>query len=125
MADEGLLPDRVFSSTAERARATAVEVARHCGYRGEIEYRTELYLASPAMYREVLSELPHDCKTVLVIGHNPGLEDLLAQLTGDEEHLSTAALARVTLELPIWSEFTSHTRGKLLNLWRPKELDPE
>jgi phosphohistidine phosphatase SixA len=58
----------------------------------------------------------------MIVGHNPGLEDLLAHVTGEREALPTAALARIALPIDRWPNLDASTRGTLVGLWRPKEL---
>ena len=60
---------------------------------------------------------------MLVVGHNPGLEALVAGLTGCAEVLPTAALAQIELAIDEWAELRAFTRGQLVGLWRPKALD--
>jgi phosphohistidine phosphatase len=57
-----------------------------------------------------------------VVGHNPGLEELLEALTGLHEHLPTATLARVDLSIRRWAEVRTAAPGQLVHLWRLKEL---
>ncbi len=64
-----------------------------------------------------------DAQRVMVVGHNPGLEDLVARLTGEEELLPTAGLARISLPIENWKELRLSTKGRLVGVWRPKELD--
>ena len=59
---------------------------------------------------------------MLAVGHNPGLEDLLASLTGEAMALPTAALAHMELSLKRWRDLELVTECKLVNVWRPKEL---
>ena len=122
LKDQGLVPDLIVSSTAKRARKTAEKVARTCGYSGEIRQTEALYLAPVAQYLELLRQLPDQHQRVLLVGHNPGLEDLLETLTGRCERLSTATLAQITFEAASWRELGGTTSGQLVNLWRPKEL---
>jgi len=121
--EKGLVPDLIISSTAVRARTTAEKVAQACGYDQEIQLEHELYLASSATYQQVLKGLPEGINTVMVVAHNPGLEALLASLTDEMVDMPTAALAEVSLPITSWTQLGSNTKGKLLNLWRPKELD--
>ncbi len=116
-------PELIVSSTARRARKTAAKVAKQCGYQGVIELTGELYLAAPSQYLEVLRSVPDHIDRVMVVGHNPGAEELLALLTGHATHFSTAALAHVDLDIDSWSLLTNQTRGQLLDFWRPKELE--
>ena len=122
LREEGLLPDLVVSSTAVRALATADLAAGEAGYGGAVMQDRRLYLAAPAALAGVLAEAGGGASRLLVVGHNPGLEELLAGLTGRAEPLPTAALAEVRLELAAWSALSADTRGRLVNLWRPREL---
>jgi phosphohistidine phosphatase len=57
---------------------------------------------------------------VLVVGHNPGLEELVEQLTGEHHDLPTAALVHITLAIDDWSEVSAGT-GSIVDAWRPRE----
>jgi phosphohistidine phosphatase len=59
----------------------------------------------------------------MIVGHNPGQEALIRNLTGREETFPTAALAEIELPIESWRELEPPVEGKLVNLWRPKELD--
>jgi phosphohistidine phosphatase len=59
----------------------------------------------------------------MVVGHNPGLEDLIEMLTEEWERMPTAALAQVELTLESWQELSDESSGRLVNCWRPKELN--
>ena len=58
----------------------------------------------------------------MIVGHNPGLEKLVEQLTGEWQDMPTAALAQIDLPIDQWRDLTLSTRGTLVDLWRPKEL---
>jgi phosphohistidine phosphatase len=120
---EGIVPERILTSTAKRARTTATLVAEACGYRGEPLATPQLYLASPDDYRELLAGLQAGVASAMVVGHNPGLEQLVEALTGAAERMPTAALARIWLELNDWTGIVGPCRARLLELWRPKELE--
>ena len=113
---------RSISSTAERALTTAELVALASEYDGEVRTTRDFYLAGPEDYLEVLQQLDDSYSRVMVVGHNPGMEELVEWLTGEEERFPTAALAHVSLPLATWQELGEYTRGELVNLWRPKEL---
>jgi phosphohistidine phosphatase len=119
---ENLMPDLIISSTARRARQTVEMVAEAAGYIGEIHWLDELYAAPPEEYLDTLATLPEGYHCVMMVGHNPGLEELVALLTEEEESLTTAALAQVDLSVAAWSEVGMETEGNLVNIWRPKEL---
>ena len=87
---QGLTPDLIISSTAERARSTAAQVADRSGYGGPVELNRQLYLAEPEAIVDVVRTLGSEASRVLVVGHNPGLEALVAGLAGRAEVLPTA-----------------------------------
>ncbi|MDX1663135.1 MAG: histidine phosphatase family protein [Candidatus Promineifilaceae bacterium] len=114
-----LTPQRLICSSAERALVTAERVALASGYAAEIEVTDRLYLAPPGAYIAYLNRLPQDVERVLIVGHNPGIGELAALLTGEGPAFPTATLAQVALPLHTWSKLSQLTRGRLVNLWRP------
>lgn len=122
LAKEGLVPDRILCSTAKRARKTAEAVAESSGYAAGIELTAHFYHAGPEAYLRSLKALAEGVGCAMVVGHNPGLEQLLAVLTGEEEFLPTAALARVALPVERWRDLDGETAGELVSLWVPREL---
>jgi phosphohistidine phosphatase len=123
LAREDLVPDLIISSSAKRAAKTAKDVAKNCGYEDEIIYTRHLYAAWPESYVEVLQDLKAGYKRVMVVGHNPGLEELVEELTGEWVRMPTAALAQIDLEIDNWSDLGLQESGDLMNIWVPKELD--
>ncbi len=122
MREEGLLPQLALSSTAKRARLTldqALEAARH---QCEVHLTPRLYLAGPEQIVEVLRGLPGQFERVLVVGHNPGLEELVGELTGEDVILPTAALAVVDCASQAWGELRLSGEAQLVRLWQPREL---
>ena len=117
-----MVPDLIMTSSARRARDTAEAVADQSGYEGEAKVVEDLYAAPPEAYLEALEAVDDSYARILVIGHNPGLEELLEMLTSEREALPTAAIARVDLPIESWQALTDETPGKLIKLWRAKEL---
>lgn len=120
--EAGLVPDIILSSPAVRALKTAEAAADTCGYEGEIEIRENFYPGSPGDYIDALNEIPDGYARVMVVGHNPGLEELLSDLTGESELLPTAALAQVELAIQRWIDLDDKVLGKMARIWRIKEL---
>ena len=81
----GLIPDVVISSDAVRARLTAEAVVEAARYVGEILLDPHLYLACPADILSLLRTVREKAETVMIVGHNPGLEELVEQLTGERQ----------------------------------------
>ena len=123
LRDEKLLPELILCSSARRCRKTAEHVIQSSGYRGETRITSELYEAGADQHRQILARLPDELGSVLMIAHNPGLEELLESLIGVYTPLTTAALARIELPLRRWHDLSGTTRGRLVNLWQPRELE--
>ncbi len=120
--DEGLTPDLIVTSTALRARTTAVEVATVCDFDGQIERTESLYHACPDDYIQFLRGVSDEHNSVMVVGHNPCLEELVEALSGERQSMPTAALAHLALKIDHWTELTLRAPGRLVNIWRPKEI---
>jgi phosphohistidine phosphatase len=125
---EGLVPDHVASSPAVRARQTASRVCRSAGLKEPaIRYYPEIYLADVAELLAVLAACPGEARRVMVVGHNPGLEELVAYLAAGDvtvppggKLLPTAAVA--LLEMPDdWQRLTM-AAAHLVSITRPRDL---
>ena len=125
LVERDLVPERIVSSTAVRARTTAELAAGEFDPEVEIETTSDLYLASPDNYVDVVEAMGGAEERLMVVGHNPGITALVWHLTGDGEHMPTAALAAVELDIDDWPELGSARRGRLIGLWRPKALPPQ
>jgi len=121
LKENDLIPDLILSSTARRAHDTAQAVADGCGFEGQIDSYQDLYLSDTACYLDILHRLPDDARQVLVVGHNPDVEELLTLLTDVSEHMPTAALAVVNLPISSWQELNEATDSRLQTLWVPRE----
>jgi len=128
LRQQRLRPDLVVSSPAERAKATALETCRAMGTKlKKIRWDERVYDASVEQLLGVLAGCPRKAKRVLLVGHNPGLEDLVLFLTAsqvsipaDGKLLATATLA--ILDLPDDWRSLSPGCGALLSVARPGEL---
>jgi phosphohistidine phosphatase len=116
-----LVPDLILASTARRAHKTAERVAEASGYAGEVQLEADLYLGDPEDYLDALQGVSDKYECVLVVGHNPGIEEFLELLTRSDELLPTAALAQISLPIEHWRQLTATTKGLLVNLWRPRD----
>lgn len=116
-----LLTTRSKGSPAERAKETTMLVKEAAGIESEIKYDERIYEASPVRLLEVVGEQNERIESILLVGHNPGLEGLIKLLTGKPEPMPTAALAVVDLDAGKWSEINS-VSGSLRVLIRPKDF---
>ncbi len=124
IADQDLVPEVILSSTAVRAKLTAQGVADACGFAGKIHFSSELYHASYQNYLREISHVEKSCGSVMIVGHNPGLEILVNFLSGQETlRFPTAALAYFQYESACWKDIVrENVRAQLIQLWKPKEL---
>ncbi|MGH9872527.1 MAG: SixA phosphatase family protein [Pyrinomonadaceae bacterium] len=86
-----------------RARQTAELVIAAAEVAANVHYDQRIYEASPGQLLEVVSEVEDDVKSVLLVGHNPAMEELLSALTGQEEQMGTGTLAKIGIETNEWS----------------------
>lgn len=129
MRSLGLEWERTIASPAERVRAT---IAASCLAR-EPEFDERLYLADAATLLAVLRGLDDDSQRVLLVGHNPGLQELVFRLVDPShendlfeaasEKFPTATLAVLELNIDNWGDL-SEGCGKLTHFARPRDLDP-
>jgi phosphohistidine phosphatase len=116
------LPDLVLSSTARRARQTVAVVLRAAHLSLEPQFTPALYAASSDEILHLVRALPGACACALLVGHNPGFEELLGRLTGTAEPMPTAALACISLDNVYWRD-VADGKGQLTDLLIPKQLD--
>ncbi len=122
LRQEGLIPDRILTSSAKRARKTANKVAKSCGYTGKVKKLEAFYDTVPGVFFKTLQALSDKYQRVMVVGHNPTMEQLVNHLTGEIEQMPTAALAQIELPIQQWDALDLYTKGTLVNLWTPKTL---
>jgi len=128
---KGLRPDLVLCSPALRARQTWSLVARALGGRVQVKELQGLYPGTPSRLLEALRRASHDDARVMLVGHNPGLENLAMALAGPRSKpkamarlrskFPTCALAEIAFEAQRWSE-VDRGSGRLKRFVRPKDL---
>ena len=113
---QDLLPERILCSDAVRTQATADLLHEAIDNIGELIITPRLYLADASSTIDLLLEQPASCDSVMVVGHNPGLEDLLEQLTHARRPFYAATLAEVRLGTESWLDI-EHAGAFLGNYW--------
>jgi phosphohistidine phosphatase len=112
--------DLIISSPASRAEQTANLVKEAAQIEADIKFDDRIYEASPHRLLQIASELDDKTTSVMLVGHNPGLEGLLKMLTGEVEVMPTAALAVIDLQIDNWKEIHIDCCN-LRTVIRPKE----
>jgi phosphohistidine phosphatase len=100
-----IFPDLIISSTAKRARDSAMIFAENLGIdEGKIKLHSQLYHASPSTILRMVKETPAKIQTLFVFGHNPELLELTAILGGKLDNLPTTGLYGVHFRTDDWSQ---------------------
>jgi phosphohistidine phosphatase len=126
------IPELIFSSPAVRAaETTRLLTAEFPSYDSkQVIFCEELYHGAPRHYLRRLACLEGtEVRRAMVVGHNPGLEQLVYQLSGDPQHLPTASVVCLRLEIDHWGDIWDQRQligdkaiGRLLAIGRPKEI---
>jgi phosphohistidine phosphatase len=124
LAAEKLKDPMVVCSPAVRTRETADIVLRQANLRVEVRFEERIYEASLRDLVHVVSEIPDEKQVAIMIGHNPGFEELLAYLTGEGRRMPTCALGKIKFEVESWKDIKEDA-GALDWFVTPKELDEE
>ena len=119
--ERNLLCDRVLCSTATRARETLELFVDGAKLEAPVVFLDELYLAEPKAIVQAIRREAGSAEHVMVVGHNPGLEALVAELTDERTDVPTAAYVEITLPIDDWSELDLGTTGRLRSMFRPKD----
>ena len=128
LREQDIQPELVVCSTALRARETLARIEPALGT-PDVRVEGDLYAASADALLERLRSVPDDVGSVMLIGHNPGLQELALDLarqsnavTELEEKYPTAAIATLELLVTRWQELDRDT-AELVALVRPRELE--
>ncbi|MCK9541247.1 MAG: histidine phosphatase family protein [Novosphingobium sp.] len=134
MRDYGHQWERVIASPAVRVAETIEIGSAALGVTIPVNWDRRIYLASSATLLDLIREIEGDPASVLMVGHNPGLEDLIFDLVPDDGHnplrqivedkFPTAALAVIELDIDRWAD-VEEGKARLVHLMRPRDLDPE
>ena len=102
LADNVGAIDLAVVSPAERTRETWRLAGDELAVPPPVREDDRVYAGTARSLLGVVRELPHEVETVVLVGHNPGVEDLVASLTGRQVRMPTSALAVIDLPGP-WS----------------------
>lgn len=131
MRRDGHVPDRVLCSTARRTRDTWALVEPQLSTDARVTYLDRIYDATPDTLLDVVRNACPDTRTLLLVGHNPGIEMLAMRLIGPgsaaepvsqvQEKFPTTALAVLRFETDRWDGVAERS-GALTTFVRPKDL---
>ena len=119
MKKAGILPDRVDSSPAKRAKSTAKFICEELGCEGKVVLLDGLYAASSEDMQSIIARTPNDVSVLVVVSHNPGLNELAFDLVGYSDNLPTAGVLEIWFDMDRWGRVDSAGR-ELKNQYFPK-----
>jgi phosphohistidine phosphatase len=130
----GYAPDLILASTSRRTVETVELVTDEFPGTQRIDYLEALYLAEPEVILSIVRLAPDTVKSLLVVGHNPGMEQIATHLAREpvkrkekgrfdliEEKFPTAALAVLDFEVARWRD-VAPGEGALKDFVRPRDL---
>jgi phosphohistidine phosphatase len=122
MVEQDLEPELIITSPAARAAQTAAIVVAEIGDIDLVEDEA-LYEASLDDLLATVHNLPDDVDRALLVGHNPGFEELAAELSGDNGVvMKTCTLAVLQVKSKSWEEVRSGT-ARLSALYNPRDFE--
>ena len=131
--DYGCRWDRIIASPAVRVAETIEIAAKAAGSSPPVEWDRRIYLASSMSLLDLLREQSGDPDAIMMVGHNPGFEDLIFDLVPDngtselrdevEIKYPTAAFAVMELDIERWKDLEEQT-ARFIHLMRPRDIDP-
>ena len=114
--DLGLVPELILSSPAARA----AETAQLAGLAPRFDQR--IYNASAGELLALVQDCDETVSSLMLIGHNPGFEQLASRLIGQHCDMPTGSLAEMELPVDRWPD-AGNGAARLVRLLQPKELD--
>lgn len=119
-----LRPNKIYSSTAKRARETSNLLVEQLDYSlGEVNYVDELYEASIRTLLDFINKLDDQFHDVTIVGHNPSISYLTEYLTGEPvDNIPTAGVVRLSFKFDEWKLISQKT-SELIYFIYPKEFD--
>lgn len=132
--EHGIKWERILASPAVRVTQTVDLAMQAANIKVPVRWDRRIYLASSPTLIDLLREQEGDPASILMIGHNPGLEDVIFDLVPDdggsplrdvvEEKFPTAAYAVLELDCDSWADVVDGS-ARLVHLIRPRDLDAE
>lgn len=108
LVDQGIIPQYIVSSPAERAKATAMIFAE--GFKlAEPEYNRAIYEASYTTLHSVVNSLPDAYDFIALFGHNPGISELVYYLTDKMYDMPTCAVIIIDFDVESWQSISGST----------------
>ncbi|WP_319559512.1 histidine phosphatase family protein [Marispirochaeta sp.] len=112
----GLVPQRIITSSAIRARATAEICAEETDYPEPVDARDDLYNIGDAKLLEFIAGMDNSLDKVLLVGHNPAFEEAASLLGGKNIPLGTGDCAVLRFAINSWEDLRKHPAPESVEL---------
>jgi phosphohistidine phosphatase len=109
-----LTPGTIICSPAARAHQTADLVIEAAQFTTRLLFYDRIYEATAEQLIEIVAGAGDDTEMVLIVGHNPGLQELIERLTGESAAMTPATLARIDLDIDAWDKLPAAAGGRLV-----------
>jgi phosphohistidine phosphatase len=118
-------PDTIITSSALRAIETTKYLCKYSGYNNLVEVNFSLHRGGIDAYIDALATVSNDKQKLLIIGHNPDLEELTGILINKKIRIPTCTLVQLKLSIENWKFIDLHCnfRSELVDIWRPKKTE--
>lgn len=123
---QSIRPEHIFSSTANRAAQTATILAGFYGVCDGISFYDDLFHNDRREMHEFIKQVDDEFEKIMLVGHNPELEELADLLRGDDQDtaLPTSACLCLSFDVDVWDKVDART-GRLEFLEYPKKYKKE
>jgi len=127
---EDLLPEHILCSVAQRTRETLAHLVPALDHSCQVELRKDLYLQNEGNYLSIVRAFGGSVRNLLIIGHNPAIEDTAQQLIGAGDKTSinaletkypSGALTVIDFEVDSWGDI-ARSGGRLERFVKPRDL---
>lgn len=116
LSESTRVPEVILCSDSTRTTETCALTCDSGGIHPKIEFIEQLYLASHSCMIRTASQHAMSAESVMLIGHNPGCEDVLHELGLGTHEMPPCTLARIGLEIEDWLELEGSCKATLLEL---------
>ncbi len=122
LKEQGVMPDMLISSPANRAYTTACHFAEALGIpKAEIIQEPRIYEAWTADILEIIQQQPEDRQTIFLFGHNPTFTSFANSFTKNYiDNVPTCGIVRIDAEIDHWKAFSEQT-AKVISFQFPKQ----
>jgi phosphohistidine phosphatase len=109
LKSKDIVPDLIISSGAKRALTTAKLIAKSISFSDEFLIEDSIYNATANNIKSVINKIEEKYNTVFLFGHNPGVSNLINELSGEWVNLKTCCVVELEISVDKWGYITNET----------------